>query len=311
MTNNQYDPELPVVKACRKAVGRIGLALAVSMGLTQLISWGLVVWLEKSFPGSVANPWVSLTAGTLPIYLLGMPLVWLMVRRLPYAYPMERRRVGFGTTLCFGVATYALAYMFQITVMFGLEAIRQMTGKDYMEAMPVLPDSSPLATVLVVCLLGPIMEEIFFRRIVLRRLLPYGRVFAIVVSAAAFGLFHGNFFQLLLGFGVGLGLGYITVRTGSLKHAIFMHILINTYSSVVGFMLEDHPAAATVAGVVIMVASLAGIVVLVCRRRTIAYHLRPAPADQSRCLIQVLKSPGAWLVVLVCVGLSIWRVWGV
>ncbi len=311
MQNDRYDPALPVVKACRKAVGRMGLALAVSMGLTQLISWGLVIWLERGFPGSVENPWISLTVGTLPIYLLGMPLVWLMVRRLPYAYPLEKQRVGFGTTVCFGAATYALAYVFQMTVMFGLEALKQLTGKDYLEAMPELPGGSPLATVLVVCLVGPIMEELFFRRLVLRRLLPYGRVFAIVVSAAAFGLFHGNFFQMFMAFGVGLGLGYITVRTGSLKHAVFMHILINTYSSVISFMLEDFPIAATVGSLAIMAAALVGVVVLILKRRTIAYHLRPAPVDQGRCLAQAVKSPGVWLFVLVCVGLSIWLVWGV
>ena len=76
-------------------------------------------------------------------------------------------------------------------------------------------------------------------------------------------------------------------------------------------MLEDCPTAATVAGVVLMAASLAGVVVLVWKRKTIAYHLRPAPADQGRCLMQVVKSPGVWLFVLVCLGLSIWLVWGV
>jgi len=306
MTNNSYDPALPVVRACRKAVGRIGLALAIAMAITQLISSLAILGLEKSFPGSGENPWVSLGVGTLPIYLLGMPVVWLMVRRLPYAYPVEKQKIGFGATVCFGTATYALAYAFQMTVMVGFEAIRQLTGKDYLEAMPDLPSGSPLATVLVVCLLGPIMEEIFFRRMILRRLLPYGRVFAIVVSAAAFGLFHGNFFQMFLAFGVGLGLGYITVRTGSLKHAVLMHILINTYSSVISFMLTDHPAAATVGSVGIMVVALAGVVALVVKRKTIVYHLRPAPVDQGRCLEQAVKSPGVWLFVLVCVGLSVW-----
>lgn len=311
MQNDRYDPALPVVKACRRAVGRMGFALAVSMGLTQLISWGLLIWLERDFPGSVENPWISLTVGTLPIYLLGMPLFWLMVRRLPYAYPLEKHRVGFGATVCFGAATYALAYVFQMTVMLGFETLRQQTGMDYLEAMPELPGGSPLATALIVCLVGPIMEELFFRRMVLRRLLPYGRVFAIVVSAAAFGLFHGNFFQMFMAFGIGLGLGYITVRTGSLKHTVFMHILINTYSSVISFMLEYYPIAATVGSLVIMAVALAGVVVLVLKRRTIAYHLRPAPVDQGRCLMQAAKSPGAWLFVLVCVGLSIWLVWGV
>ena len=66
-----------------------------------------------------------------------------------------------------------------------------------------------------------------------------------------------------------------------------------------------------VGSLIIMAVALAGVVVLVLKRRTIAYHLRPAPVDQGRCLMQAAKSPGVWLFVLVCVGLSIWLVWGV
>ena len=311
MENNGFDPGRGVVQSCRKALGRIGLALAAAMVLTQLISMGLVFWLNKIFSGSVENPWISLSASVLPIYLVGIPLVWLMVRRLPCAYPVEKRKIGFGGTVCFVFGSYALSYILQMTLMFALEAARQLTGMDYLDAMPTLPAGSPWATLLFVCLLGPIMEELFFRRLVLRRLLPYGRLFAIVVSAAGFALFHGNFFQLFLAFGVGLALGYITVRTGSIKHAVFMHIFINTYSSLINFMLEDYPVAATVGSIVIMAASLLGVVLLFCKRKTILYHLRPAPADPLRCLEQVVKSPGAWIYVLVCIGLSVWSILGV
>lgn len=90
-----------------------------------------------------------------------------------------------------------------------------------------------------------------------------------------------------------------------------MHILFNTYSSVVGFMQEQSFAATTVGSIGIMVIALLGGLVLFFRRKTIAYHLRPAPAAPERCLMQAVKSPGVWIYVLVCIGFSIWMIWGV
>lgn len=73
-------------------------------------------------------------------------------------------------------------------------------------------DTHSVPMFLYACLLGPVAEEILFRGLVLRSLQPYGKKFAILVSALLFGLFHGNLMQAPFAFVVGLVLGYVALE---------------------------------------------------------------------------------------------------
>lgn len=83
-----------------------------------------------------------------------------------------------------------------------------------------------LTLVLTVCI-SPVAEEYLFRGVLLNRLRPYGDSFAIAASAVLFALMHSSLPQLFLALGVGLVLGWLAVRTGSLRTGILLHLLIN------------------------------------------------------------------------------------
>ena len=61
------------------------------------------------------------------------------------------------------------------------------------------PHPLPLQ-LLLAGLIAPAAEELLFRRLLLRRLRPYGGRFALVASALCFGLFHGNLNQFFMPF---------------------------------------------------------------------------------------------------------------
>lgn len=75
-------------------------------------------------------------------------------------------------------------------------------------------------------LAAPVAEEFVFRGYVMKKLLPFGKEFAIVISAILFGLIHGNFLQGFFAVGAGLVLGYAAVEY-SMKWAVLIHILNN------------------------------------------------------------------------------------
>ena len=79
---------------------------------------------------------------------------------------------------------------------------------------------------LYVAIFAPIFEEVLFRGLILRNLLPYGKKFAIVCSAFLFGIFHGNLVQSPYAFIVGLVLGYAAVEYG-LVWAVVLHVFNN------------------------------------------------------------------------------------
>ena len=77
------------------------------------------------------------------------------------------------------------------------------------------------------CVFAPIVEEFMFRRTLIGTLGKYGNVFAIIISAVAFGLFHGNLYQFFYAFLVGLILGYVYVKSGNWWLCVLMHAIMN------------------------------------------------------------------------------------
>lgn len=78
------------------------------------------------------------------------------------------------------------------------------------------------------CLLGPVLEELLYRGVLLQSMRKYNERFAIFLSAAIFGLMHQNYQQFLLGFLIGIPLAVVTIKSGSIIPAIFTHIIVNT-----------------------------------------------------------------------------------
>lgn len=87
-----------------------------------------------------------------------------------------------------------------------------------------------LITVLRVAILAPLIEEIALRGCTMQPLRKFGDGFAIVMSACAFGLMHCNLIQAPFALIAGLILGYVTIKTGSLWTAFFIHALNNFIS---------------------------------------------------------------------------------
>lgn len=86
--------------------------------------------------------------------------------------------------------------------------------------------SSIVSMFLYVAVFAPVFEEILFRGLILRNLLPYGKRFAIFASSFLFGIFHGNIIQTPYAFMVGLVLGYAAAEYG-LVWSIVLHMFNN------------------------------------------------------------------------------------
>ena len=92
------------------------------------------------------------------------------------------------------------------------------------------------AMLLAIAVVPGIFEELAFRGIILTGLQKNTKSSsAIFVSAAFFGITHGILQQSINAFAIGLLLGYIAVRTGSLLPTIVMHVLHNGITYCVSF----------------------------------------------------------------------------
>lgn len=90
---------------------------------------------------------------------------------------------------------------------------------------------SSWAGILCVALLGPVVEELFFRGAILKALLrKYRPWVAIVVSGLVFGLIHVNPAQVAFACLAGILLGWLYWRTRSLIPCMVVHVLNNGFS---------------------------------------------------------------------------------
>lgn len=103
-------------------------------------------------------------------------------------------------------------------------------------------------------IMAPISEELVFRGVTLRiaqRAFPFW--IANIIQAALFGIFHMNPLQGCYTFIIGLVLGYICHKGGSIYHVIFFHILFNFWGTVIApLTVELNPIILTI----IMILSL-------------------------------------------------------
>lgn len=98
--------------------------------------------------------------------------------------------------------------------------------------MENMVSNSPLwATVLTTVIFAPVFEEWLCRGMILRGLLQKTKpVWAICLSALVFAIIHGNIWQGIPAFILGVLFGYVYYRTGSLKLTMLMHLTNNAFA---------------------------------------------------------------------------------
>ena len=94
-----------------------------------------------------------------------------------------------------------------------------------------------------VCLIGPIMEEIMMRQVVLTEIREATgkKWLAIIISAFLFAVMHGNPIQIVFAMPAGVLLGWLYCKTGSLLVPLGVHIMNNTISFITLRAGNDEP----------------------------------------------------------------------
>lgn len=84
-----------------------------------------------------------------------------------------------------------------------------------------------LLTIIIICILPVLGEEILFRGVAVRALRDYGIWRTMLIGGAVFALYHMNLAQTVYQFFVGATLCFIAIRTKNLCYVMLMHLLNN------------------------------------------------------------------------------------
>jgi len=237
------------LKKNRHVFLRIGFALMTMVVIT--VSLQLAGY--RIFAHSVNNDWFQYVLAVLPQYLIAMPIAGLIMRKTP-AQTIAPKKLKTGQFMIVLMICFAIMYAGNfIGTLFNL--IIQLLAQSKMTNLiqQVIAGSSIWSNLIFVALLAPVAEELFFRRLLIPKLLPFGEKPAVILSALAFGLIHGNLIQFFYAFGLGLAFGYIFVKTGKVIYTVILHMIINFIGSVISVLaLQQNMISMIVSGPIML-----------------------------------------------------------
>ncbi len=273
----------------RKHYGRLGLALLVYYVVTAAAQFAFQYAVLAWAPQWADTGWFAPVLAFVPMYFIGFPIfLWLLPKAPPRELLPEKRRMP-GREL-FPLLLMCLGILYPGNLLgqgvdWVLRRLFHTSGST--NALDTLVGASGTwAFFLVAVVLAPVMEELTFRKLLLDRMRTIDKPSALVFTALAFGLFHSNIIQFFYAFGVGIIFGCIYMRSGRIIYSMALHVLINFLGSAATlFLLGDLDltnldAAAMlenlllllglgIYAMVLLAGSVAGIVLLVRRRRSL------------------------------------------
>ena len=207
-------------------------AYAIQYAVVYLCPWYYSAW------------WMTWILSLVPLYAVGLPLLWLVLRRADkaphntlcvnaYAVTEKKPPFTFGKWMLLLVIGLGCMYAGGLAGNIIMSILSDIVGYDYANGLNSLLDNSPLwMTFLGTCIVAPLGEELMFRKLLIDRARRYGDVTAILLSGLLFGLFHGNLFQFFYAFLLGMILAYVYTRSGNLWWCVAMHAVVNFLGSI-------------------------------------------------------------------------------
>jgi membrane protease YdiL (CAAX protease family) len=223
-----YEPER---RRMRSTYSHLGWGVAIITIAWIAISSVLYVVMELFSPELVENGIISTLLGTLPLYVICMPLLFLIIFSRPKAV-IEKKKLKFGHFMLLFFIAQALMMAGSMIGNNIMEILSTITGIDFYNKLNDTMDLPLWFSALLTVVLAPIFEELIFRKLLLDRMLPHGELAAIFVNGLLFGAFHGNFYQFFYAALLGMLLSFVYARTGKIHHCIFIHMAVNFFGGV-------------------------------------------------------------------------------
>lgn len=224
----------------RKQFSRLGLCFFIGMLCNELLQRSVAEIIKGIHPEWLENPNISMLILITVQYLVGLPILILLVRRIPGTAPKQKTmKAGhFCMTMmmCMAVAYGSNIVGNIITMIIGLLRGTMVENVN----LTLGSETSLLLNFVFMVICAPLYEEYIFRKLLVDRTAQYGQGVAIILSGLMFGLAHGNMNQFAFAFTIGVFFAFIYVKTGKLRYSILMHMFFNCYSGVLLMAVLRH-----------------------------------------------------------------------
>ena len=229
------DEKMTPEKQSRRAWLFVGLGLVAYYVLIQLFRTLFKIFVSPLTEGmtGLGADIVSMLGTFGVMYFLAQPLSYLVMRIAPRE-KIEEKKLGFGKFLVFFFVAFFFMFAGAMISLVINAVVSGFTGLSSNESVSdVFSNVDPILMFAISAVLGPIAEELLFRKFIIDRTHAFGGTFSVVLSGVMFGLFHGNIQQMIGAAAAGMLFGYIYLKTGRIRYSIIIHIGVNTFASLV------------------------------------------------------------------------------
>ena len=176
-------------------------------------------------------------------YILPFPILLFLMKKLE-SEKLEKESLSITSFLLYFCISFTLMIIGNLIGIGVTSLIGTAIQSDIANPIQTLINSSDiLLNLIIISIIGPIFEELFFRKLLIDRTIKYGAKISIILSATLFGLMHGNLNQFFYAFLLGGFFSYTYIKTGKIIYPILLHICLNLMGSVLSlFVLESANA---------------------------------------------------------------------
>lgn len=296
--------ELKIKEENKKVFNRIGLAMLVSMILVNVIQIIFFNIIGKVNQDLLSASWINYIALAISYYLIGFPVFYFMIKGLPEGEKREDKKLGVWEIVKFCFISYSLMYIFNFLTNIFIILISIFKGSEVVNPLQnIIEGSSLILTLIFVGILSPIIEEMMFRGIMLNKLKRYGDKVAIITTALLFGLFHANFSQFFYATVLGLIFAYVTLKTGTIKYSIILHIFVNMMGSFIIPLIIGDGSNLVAYGCVlflVLLISIVGLVLLIKDRKNISLLDGEVKLEKGTAFKTIWINLGMILFTVIC-----------
>lgn len=177
----------------------------------------------------------------------------------------SKRQLGQLSLITFGLMGFTMLYMAGLGLLAEVWPWLKQGLSDYSKALEGVHHYPWYIKLLMVVLIGPMTEELLFRGLMDRefRRLVSPKV-SFILCSFIFGLTHGQVVHISYALVLGLSLGYLRWKSGSLWTSIYIHSLFNFCG---GVLLPDLGQSEFVFGILLILFSLTIPVAIVAFKR--------------------------------------------
>ena len=229
--------------AAKKRFSRIFLSLFIYQVITFVLVNAAAVVVELFWGDGISeamNYTILLISNAIAGYAIAFPVLYIIQRPIRKT-ERAKTNISFGSFMLIFLVAQAFMYFGNIIGQVLNDSIGMVTGVTPDNSIDDIITHTPMYVIIpIVVVIGPIFEELIFRKLLIDKIGIYGDKLAIIVSAIAFGLFHGNLYQFFYATFLGLVLGYIYTRSGNILYPILLHMLINFFGSAVPMFFYDE-----------------------------------------------------------------------